>query len=104
MNYKIHIHDRKYSDWSFFDENNQIVDSPFSSDFHPSHYKLYHNDGLSYLQTIRIVNYLNPIVYVLALFLLTLNYFLYHIKKHYKNITRGNHSQFMPPRQTVRSS
>ena len=44
MNYKIHIHDRKYSDWSFFDENNQIVDSPFSSDFHPSHYKLYHND------------------------------------------------------------
>ena len=58
MNYKIHIHDRKYSDWSFFDENNQIVESPFSSEFHPSHYKLYHNDVFQ-LQKDNSINIVN---------------------------------------------
>ena len=45
MQYKLHVHDRKYSSWSFFDENNHEIDPPkLCSDFHPSIYKMYHND------------------------------------------------------------
>ena len=45
MIYKLQIHDRKYTSWSFLDENDQEA-SPLDNSFHPASSKLFHDDLL----------------------------------------------------------
>jgi hypothetical protein len=60
MKYTIQIHDRKYSSWSFFNENDEEValDIP---EFHPAEFHLFSNDILEIDDDMTITNRISSI-------------------------------------------